>query len=548
MKILFGALHFGCFRNFESVIVDLASRGHTIHLWADEPERLGGQALVERLASEHASVTWGFSPGPVDEPAFALSRKLRQGLDYLRFLDPRYDAFPKLRSRAAERIPRALGWLVDLPGMTTERGRRALTSALAGIDGLMPRNPAVDAYMRAETPDLVLLASVTNPRSPQLDHLRSARALGIPVAVCVYSWDHLSSKTLIRVVPDRVLLWNETQRREAIELHGIPEDRIVVTGAQCYDQWFAREPSLDRPAFAARVGLRPDRPIVLYVCSALTPDPGEARFVRSWIEALRTSDDALLHEAGILVRPHPERLRDWDAVDLEGMEQVRLWGRNPIDAGAKNDYFDALFHCSTVMGLVTSAFLEAAIVGRPVHTLLLPEFRPHQEGMLHFRYLLEVEGGLLRASRDFGEHLNGLAASLRERPGHDLQNRRFVQAFVRPAGLDRPATPIFVEAVERLGALGRREAESSSPWPERLAPFVRRLAIAAEHGRAKSLFVERRLAEEWRVRDEEVARNRREHRRRWREHRRRKLVARVQWKMKRLREIVQTGSLTRQDG
>ena len=51
MKVLFLAAHYAYYRNFESVIVALAERGHSVHLAADEPESLGGQALVERLAA-----------------------------------------------------------------------------------------------------------------------------------------------------------------------------------------------------------------------------------------------------------------------------------------------------------------------------------------------------------------------------------------------------------------------------------------------------------------------------------------------------------------
>ena len=36
-----------------------------------------------------------------------------------------------------------------------------------------------------------------------------------------------------------------------------------------FDEWFEKRPSSSRAEFCARVGLRADRPIVLYVCSAL---------------------------------------------------------------------------------------------------------------------------------------------------------------------------------------------------------------------------------------------------------------------------------------
>ena len=113
------------------------------------------------------------------------------------------------------------------------------------------------------------------------------RALGIPSALCVGSWDHLSSKALLRQWPDRVFVWNETQAREAQTLHGVPRDRVVVTGAQCFDQWFDRRPTLDREAFCRKVGLDPARPYVLYVCSALFEgSPNEAEFARRWAAAI----------------------------------------------------------------------------------------------------------------------------------------------------------------------------------------------------------------------------------------------------------------------
>ncbi len=97
--------------------------------------------------------------------------------------------------------------------------------------------------------------------SSQFEVLRSALAQGIRTVYAVGSWDHLSSKALIRDMPQRVFVWNDTQKDEAVRLHGVPPERVVVTGAQCYDQWFGRQPVRSREAFCARVGLPPDRPV-----------------------------------------------------------------------------------------------------------------------------------------------------------------------------------------------------------------------------------------------------------------------------------------------
>jgi hypothetical protein len=52
-------------------------------------------------------------------------------------------------------------------------------------------------------------------------------------------------------------------------MHGVAPERVVVTGAHCYDQWFGRAPSRSRDSFCSRVGLRSDRSFVLYLCSSL---------------------------------------------------------------------------------------------------------------------------------------------------------------------------------------------------------------------------------------------------------------------------------------
>ena len=155
------------------------------------------------------------------------------------------------------------------------------------------------------------------------------------------------------------------------------------------------------------------------------PTPLEPEFVRDWVLALRNSDDPRLREVGVLVRPHPERMKEWINLTLDGIENVVMQGGTPIDSSSKADYYDALAYSGAVVGLCTSAFLEAAIAGRPVLTLLMPQYRIHQDGMAHFRYLLNVEGGLLHAASDVTAHLRDLSDVLAK----PKRTRRTQQAF-----------------------------------------------------------------------------------------------------------------------
>ncbi len=135
--------------------------------------------------------------------------------------------------------------------------------------------------------------------------------------------------------------------------------------------------------------------------------------MQRWIRALRASGLAPLASTPVLVRPHPSRMKEWADIDLSSEGDVVLWGRNPVDADARRDYFDSLFHSAAVVGLNTSAFLEGAIAGRPVYATLLPEHHENQEGTIHFHYLLNVNGGLLHTARTLDDHVEQLNSALK---------------------------------------------------------------------------------------------------------------------------------------
>jgi len=464
MKILFLARRYSYYRNYDSVIRSLAARGHVLHLAVDR-ENDEGLPLIQRLAAFSPNITYEELPQKAADDWTWLAGRLRHGIEHLRYQHPMFDDTPKLRARSAERTP---GGFVRLGEFIRHRAvwaRRPLTALLDWLERAVPENPSFRAFIEQHRPDLVLLTPLIGLGSHQVDYLRAARSLAIPTGLAVWSWDHLSSKALIREVPDRVFVWNGTQQREAVEYHRVPEDRIAVTGAQCFDRWFGRRPSRDRYTLCQAIGLTPVRPFVLYVCSApfLGSQP-EAPFVMEWVRRLRESK-GVLGEVPILIRPHPSRTAEWADVDLSPYRDVVVWGSNPVDPHSRNDYFDSLYHSAAVVGLNTSAFIEAGIVGRPVLTILLPEWHENQLGTAHFRYLFDAGGGLLESAPGFDQHLAQLERAVTAPPAG---LRPFVREFVRPHGLDVPATPIFVERVEAMEGL-----KVSQPAPPRFQPLAR---------------------------------------------------------------------------
>jgi hypothetical protein len=470
MRILFSMRHLGSLRMYDSVLRRLATAGHHIDILARRKDVPGTNVAPETLLAGVPNIHWVWEEVEI-RTWTEIAAAIRIWLDYLRFCAPQYRQSPRARRHVGERVPALLRRVSAWPLVRGEAGRRTLVACLRLVERVLPRQPGLDALVRELSPDVVLLTPVLRLGSSQVEVLRSARAFGARTAICVASWDHLSSKARIAEMPDKVFVWNGTQKTEATTLHAVAESQVVVTGAQCYDQWFDRGPGRPREVFCDKLGLPADRPFLLYACSALSPEaPTEARFIQRWIESLRASDDPVLRTAGVLVRPHPQRLAEWREVDLSHLPDVTVYGSHPLDTQSKEDYFDSLYHSSAVVGLLTSVFLEASILGKPVHTLVLPEFVERQSSLFHFPYLLSVGGGLLRAAHSFPEHEAQLAASLREPVRPDL-NATFVQAFIRPAGLDVPATDVFVSAVEAFGAEPRPEPAREPLW----APLVRGL-------------------------------------------------------------------------
>lgn len=483
MRILFFVHRVKKTRHFDGVFAGLAERGHTVILAAAQKARskpilLPKSAIeVNRLAARDARGRAGrieLAACPVrrgDRWAAAAPR-FRGARDYARFLDPRFRQSPKLRSRAAVNAP--AGW----PEYVEQRGwiRRhpvLLARTLALAEDAIPSDGVFEEFLRREKVDLVLVTPLVNYGSYQTDYVKSAHRLGLPVGFLPFSWDNLTNRGLIRVQPDRVLVWNDIQKQEAIDLHGTPADRIIVTGAPRFDEFFAMHPASSREEFCRLHGLSPAAPMLLYVCSSAFVAPREVDFVRGWIAAVRGAADPLVRASSIVVRPHPAHLEQWAGVNLCELPNVTRWSEHQT-MNADQGLYDSLFHANAVVGLNTSAMIEAGILGKPVHTIVTEEFSAGQEEAIHFGYLRVANGGLLHEAASVDEHVAQLGAAVRRQRSEDGQERRFVERFIRPRGLSVPVTPIVVDEIERMAAIVKRRPQGTPLWHYPLRWALRR--------------------------------------------------------------------------
>ena len=462
----------GYFRLYGTFISELASRGWEVLLAFDKPDRRGDASLVP--AGAPAGVRFvGVAPAVAKDGLIAA---FRLGIDYVRYLEPRFAGATFLRDRAAKRLPPSLGFLRGLTRLPRWLVGIAIR-AYRGIERLMPADRGVQTFIGTHAPDLVFVSPLVTlgpSGGAQTEAVKAARALGVPVVVGVASWDHLTSKGLLRVLPDALTVWNDAQLGEAVELHRVPPARVHVTGAQSLDHWFTPAPADAVDRFRASRGVPANVPVVLYVGSSKNMAPGDSEpaFVERWLAALEQSR-AGERRPFVVVRPHPANLEPWLGTELQARLKHRgavVWPTSysgmPLREAEIEGFRDALLSSDAVVGINTTAMIEAAILGRPVLTVHDAAFAHSQRETLHFGHLVDGDAGCTLVAVSLDEHLAQLEIVLAVPDSRRAELDRFVRTFVRPRGLEQRATDCLCDAIERVASPSGFEAAGALDEPQ----------------------------------------------------------------------------------
>jgi hypothetical protein len=486
MKVLFVWDSAEYLRFFDSVVEECLARGHEVAIAYNNTNVKKQGGLQGLTAIESRVRVLGLVPR--GRPMWRrIADGLRGTMDFVRYLHPRFALATAARQRMKRKVlPVAYRWLDRirwLPPATV----RAVERFLSAVEMAIPVNQPIIDFLRREAPDVVLVSPLVDYASDQVDILKAARICGVRTAVCVASWDNLTNKGVFRIEPDLVILWNEAQKREAQDYHYVPAHKITCTGAQVFDKWFDTQITRDRPAFCARVGLPDTQPFLLFTGSSgfISESRAEVAFVLKWIATLRASGDPILRSINILVRPHPYNCHAWDPdplAEIPGAVFFPRAGYSPIKAVNRADFFDSIHHSAGVVGINTSAMIEAAIIGRPVFSVLAEEFAGTQQGLMHFHYLASENGGCVRIASTIDEHVRQLSDCLRDPAAADAESQRFISDFVRPHGINRPATPIFVDTIERFVAGPAPPTKLTPIWTYLLRPMLFAGAFVAMAG------------------------------------------------------------------
>lgn len=94
--------------------------------------------------------------------------------------------------------------------------------------------------------------------------LREAKRRKIPTAGLINSWDKLTSRCILRLIPDALFVPNRLTYDEAQSYQDVPKANIIITGAPQFDIYFSTKFS-PRADFCKVIGVEADKKLIL-VC------------------------------------------------------------------------------------------------------------------------------------------------------------------------------------------------------------------------------------------------------------------------------------------
>lgn len=222
---------------------------------------------------------------------------------------------------------------------------------------------------------VLLVASSPGLILAEVPLLRTAVRRGVRTIAIDPSWDNFTNKLLPVRRVDRLIVWNELMKQQAIGLHGYRADEVRVAGTPQWDLYFRPGPVTGRDAFFHRIGADPARPLV-----TLTTTPRELYSHHDHV--LRVMIGAMTGgrwpgPVQILVRLHPrddraayEYFENVPDVIIEKpfRSTVRTGDGLDIDVTADNQRHlaDTLRHSDVIVNVASTIAIEAAIFDTPV--------------------------------------------------------------------------------------------------------------------------------------------------------------------------------------
>ncbi len=249
----------------------------------------------------------------------------------------------------------------------TRRGSRYALSDLLVSHGEMER------LFDKHRPVLVVAAS-PGLVFAEVPVLRTARRRGVRTIAIDASWDNFTNKLVPVRHVDRLVVWNDIIKAQAITLHGYEPDAIRVAGAPQFDSHFRPQARTPRLEFMRRIGADPGRKLITLTTTPRSLYTHHDHVLRVLAGALARGE---LGAAQVLVRLHPrdeaDCYREFSGVPhviVEKPFRDTVTGADGLAIDVMPEHQrhlgDTLCHSDVVINVASTITIEACIFDTPV--------------------------------------------------------------------------------------------------------------------------------------------------------------------------------------
>jgi len=329
-------------------------------------------------------------------------------------------------------------------------------------------HPAMEKLFDQYQPVLVIAANPGLVFS-EVPLLRTAKRRGLRSMAIDPSWDNFTNKLIPVRQVDRLVVWNEIMKEQAVSLHGYDPAAISVAGAPQFDPHFrARTP---RAEFFARIGADPGRKLI-----ALTTTPRSLYSHHDHVlrELVKAMTSGALTNAQVLVRLHPRD--EFDAykafantphviIEKPFRDTVKVADGLAIDVMPENQKHlgDTLCHADLVINVASTITIEACIFDTPVVNINFdgPDASPYVKSARRYysftHYVNITSRGAVRVATSPEEMVRDAAAYLAD-PSRDAAGRKQVVLDQCQFTDGRSAERVVRLVLDELGAAAARAA------------------------------------------------------------------------------------------
>ena len=271
---------------------------------------------------------------------------------------------------------------------------------LRSLEPLFHEDTIWDEAFAKYKPDLVFATNMIHGTSIAL--IKAAKRRETRTIGMTKSWDNFTSKTLLRMKPDHLIVNNPLIKREARAIGDMPEKKVTVVGLPQYDKYMKPEWHLTREEFFKRFGLHPDKKLLVYFMGGPLAIHDPRDHVKMISEAIERGD---LPPSTLFVRSHPKydvniddlKLLPHVKIHIPGEELQGFKGDREFDEDDVKVLISTLYHADVTLNTGSTMTIEATIFDKPIILIGFDGYtkKPHYESIdhtmdiTHYRYLVE---------------------------------------------------------------------------------------------------------------------------------------------------------------